>query len=164
MGAHMKRLALFLSVGIACLGSGGAANGQLPSQPYLYGVWEGVMTVVEQREPGNPMLPPFNAQQFPFRLDIRDTNLVMYFQGGDGWVGIGEGADLRLNEQGRSAIVLAAMSAGDPSETWMINVTRWNEQTLMVYLSQVVSRNGQTGDGPTTFGALGQMMKVSEGG
>ena len=160
----MKRLALFLSTCIVCIYSGGSAYGQLPSEPYLYGVWEGVLTVVEQREDGNPMLPPYNAQQFPFRLDIRDTNLVMFFQGGDGWVGIGEGADLRLNRQGRSAVVLVGMSAGDPTETWMLNLTRWDEETLTVYLSQVVSRNGATGEVPTTFGALGQLMRISDGG
>ena len=159
----MQKIAIFsiLAAPLLLLGNQ-AAFAQLPSQPYLYGVWEGVMTVVEQREDGDAAVAPFDGQRFAFRLDIRDTNLVMYFQQGpDQWVGIGEGADLRLNEQGRSAIVLAAMSQGDPTETWMLNLTRWNEESLTVYLSQVVSRNGESGAAPTTFGALGQMTRVS---
>jgi hypothetical protein len=88
----------------------------------------------------------------------------MYFMTENGWQGIGESSDLQLNREGRSAIVLAAMSdgsGGTPTETWVINISRVDEPNITVYLSQVVAANSGTGAGPTRFGAIGQMTRVS---
>ena len=154
----MRKIGIVLTLVCASLLSG-IALAQLPSKPYLVGVWEGNMTVMEDRE-GNPMLPPFAAQQ-PFRLDIRETNLVMYFPTGDPsnpWLALGEGADLRLNQAERSAIVIAQVGQ-NPTVTMMLNIVRWDEQNLTVYMSRVTG-----GEMPAAFGAMGQMKRVSGGG
>ena len=120
------------------------------------------MTVVPQ-DADKPLVEPFDGQKFNFRLDIKDTNLVMYLQNGpDSWVGIGEGADLRLNQAGRSAIVIAALAAGDPTETWMLNITRWDEQNLAVFLTQLVSPDDANGQPARPFLAYGQMQRISQ--
>jgi hypothetical protein len=161
----MKKIFAILAVASVVFLTGGPASAQLPSQPYLFGVWEGVMTVVPQGDGGDPVVPPFEGEQFSFRLDIRDTNLVMLFPDGQGgWVGIGEGADLRLNQAGRSAIVVAAMSADEPTETWMLNLTRWDEETLAVYLSQLVSPDDANGQPARPFKAFAQMRRISSDG
>jgi hypothetical protein len=141
----------------------GLSVAQLPSQPFLTGIWEGTMTVVEDKGQGSPMLPPFQGEQFPFRLDIRNTNLVFYFRTQDGWTGIGEGSDLRLNQEGRSAVVVASLPAGELAETWMINVARWDEQSITVYLSRVTSADGKNAQRPASFAAIGQMTRANNG-
>lgn len=157
----MKKLAIAL-LSVSSLISGASAFAQLPTQPYLFGLWEGTMTVVQPGGDG-PMLPPFDgASQSQFRLDIRDTNLVMYFPTGpDEWTPVGEGADLRLNEQGRSAIVMAGMRVDPFTETWVINVVRWDEENITVYLSRVMSPNPD-GTPATRIGALGQMKRIEQ--
>lgn len=155
-----KFIALFVTL-CACTLPGLAAA-QLPSQPFLTGIWEGTMTVIEDKGQGSPMLPPFQGEQFPFRLDIRNTNLVFYFRAQDGWTGIGENSDLRLNQEGRSAIVVASLPAGELTETWMINVMRWDEQNITVYLSRVTSADQKGGQPPQSFAALGQMQRVKQ--
>lgn len=122
------------------------------------------MTVIVERGENPPMLPPFTGEQFLFRLDIRNTNLVFYFRDGDRWVGIGEGRDLRLNQQDRSAIVVASLPAGDVTETWMLNVARWDEETIAVYLSRVTSAHAPTSQRAASFGALGQLKRVPKEG
>lgn len=158
----MRTLVAFFITLCACLAPAGFAFAQLPSQPFLTGIWEGTMTVVEDKGQGSPALPPFQGEQFPFRLDIRNTNLVFYFRTQNGWTGIGEGSDLRLNQDGRSAIVVASLPAGELSETWMINVARWNEESITVYLSRVTSADEKAGRPPQSFAAIGQMQRVKQ--
>jgi hypothetical protein len=134
----------------------------LPSEPYLFGVWEGEMSVIEERADGDPATPPFQGERFPFRVDIKNTNLIFYFRGQDGWLPIGDGSDLRLNQAGRSAIVVAALPAGELTETWMLNLVRWDEATLLVYLSRLLSRDGANSQPPVSFGAIGQMTRLEE--
>lgn len=160
-GHHMRKLVALILTLCACALPAGLAVAQLPSQPFLTGIWEGTMSVIEDRD-GGPAVPPFQGEQFPFRLDIRNTNLVFYFRTQDGWTGIGEGSDLRLNQEGRSAIVVASLPAGDRSETWMLNVTRWDEQNIIVHLSRVTSADEKAGQAPQSFSALGQMQRVTQ--
>jgi len=158
----MKKFLSILVAAPAIVLCGTSAVAQLPSTPYLFGEWEGVMTVAPQVD-RNPMVEPLQGEQFTFRLDIRDTNLVMKFPNGQGgWAAIGEGADLRLNQQGRSAIVIAAMANGDPTETWMLNITRWDEENIAVFLSQVVSPDDTNGQPARPFKAFGKMQRISE--
>lgn len=154
-------VALFITLCASAL-TAGVAIAQLPSQPFLTGIWEGTMTVVEDKGQESTMLPPFQGEQFPFRLDIRNSNLVFFFRTQDGWTGIGEGSDLRLNQEGRSAIVVASLPAGELSETWMINVARWNEESITVYLSRVTSADEKAGQPPQSFAAIGQMTRVNQ--
>ena len=141
----------------------GSAVAQLPTQPYLFGEWEGIMTVVPQQDVGAAVAYPFNGEQFQFRLAIGETNLVMKFPDGQGgWASIGEGADLRLNQAGRSAIVVAAMAVGDPTETWMLNIARFDELNIAVFLSQVVSPADTQGQPARPFKAFGQMQRISQ--
>jgi hypothetical protein len=161
----MRRIIIILiAVYASCLS--GTSVAQQPTQPFLFGLWEGTMTVVERRDEGDALLPPLQGEQFPFRLDIKNTNLVMYFRTQDGWFGIGEGSDLRLNQQDRSAIVIAAFpgEGTDPTETWTLNVARWNEDSIVVYLSQVTSANEGNGQPPVSFAAFGQMMRAAQDG
>jgi hypothetical protein len=140
--------------------SSAAALAQQPSQPFLFGIWEGTMTVIDDAPEGSAAVPPFQGEQFPFRLDIRNTNLVMYFRTQDGWTGIGEGADLRLNQEGRSAIVVAQIPAGDLTETWMLNIARWDEENIAVHLSRITSADKGGSPPPASFTAFGQMKRV----
>lgn len=158
----MRRLIALVVTLCAVALPAGLAVAQLPSQPFLTGIWEGTMAVIEERGDGPPKVPPFQGEQFPFRLDIRNTNLVFYFRTQDGWTGIGEGSDLRLNQEGRSAIVVASLPAGERSETWMLNVTRWDEENIIVHLSRVTSADEKAGQPPQTFSALGQMQRVRQ--
>ena len=120
--------------------------GLAPSRPYLTGKWEGVMTGIGAELDGSPsMVPPFDEArgQFGFRLDIRETNLVMYFRNGDQWISLGEGQDLRTNEQGRSAIAVTSVNAANGGiEAMVLNIMLWNEETIAVHMSRV------TGAGP----------------
>ena len=159
----MKKFLSLLVVTVGVIYTGASALAQLPTQPYLFGEWEGVMSVVPQQDSGNGVAYPFNGEQFQFRLDIRDTNLVMKFPDGQGgWAALGEGADLRLNQAGRSAIVIAAMANGDPTETWMLNVTRWDEENIAVFLSQLVSPDDGNGAPARPFKAFGFMQRISK--
>jgi hypothetical protein len=159
----MKKFLSILAATSAIFLSGNSAIAQLPTTPYLFGVWEGVMTVVPPQESGAPLVAPFEGQQFGFRLDIRDTNLVLYLPDGQGgWFGIGEGSDLRLNDAGRSAIVVAALASGDPTETWMLNITRWDEENLAVFLSQLVSPDDANGAPAKPFKAYALMQRIEE--
>jgi hypothetical protein len=151
----------------ALLGAGTAALAQLPTQPYLFGLWEGVMSVVPQQDDGNGLAYPFNTQeQFPFRLDIKDTNLVIHVPDGQGgFIPVGQDADLRLNQAGRSAIVIAAMSDGSdggPTDTWMLNITRWNEEQIAVYWSQVQSADAANGTPVRASKYFGFMERISQ--
>lgn len=158
----MNKIALALIAAGSCLVSAGSAYAQLPSRPFLFGLWEGTMTVVQPNADGSPMLPPYSGEQFHFRLDIGESNLVMYFEQGENqWVAVGEGADLRLNEQGRSAIVMAVMSVEPVTQSRVFNIVRWDEQQLTVYLSQIISK-GPNGEPPTHFGAMGQMTRIEQ--
>ena len=168
----MKRYFLGMIAAVTGMLASGSALAQLPTEPYLFGVWEGTMTIVPDRAEGSPPAVVGQGDQFPFRLNIRDTNLVMFFQvGPDEWRGIGENADLQLNRAGRSAVVIAAMSNGrdqdgNPitTETWMLNIVRWNEELITVHLSQVKSKDPASGAAPTSFAAVGQMKRISMGG
>jgi hypothetical protein len=73
----MKKLSRILAV--ACLGflSVQLASAQMPSRPCLQGKWEGVMTVVVPPDSGPLVMPPFLGPPYGFRLDIRQSNLVM---------------------------------------------------------------------------------------
>lgn len=154
----MKTLARLATACVAGLLLINSTFAQPPSRPFLQGKWEGVMTGVGANPDGSPTeLPPFDPArgQFGFRLDIRATNLVMYFQNGDQWIGLGEGLDLRTNELGRSAVVIAALPAQNGGrEAMMLNIVRWNETTIAVFMSRVTGA-GPNGDMPTSLTTMG---------
>ena len=163
----MNRTLSILVATAALVGAGTAAFAQLPTQPYLFGMWEGTMSVVPQQDDGNGLPYPFDTQeQFPMRLDIKDTNLVIHVPDGQGgFVPVGQGADLRLNQAGRSAIVIAAMSDGSnggPTDTWMLNITRWNEQQIAVFWSQVQSADAASGAPVRASKYFGFMERISQ--
>jgi hypothetical protein len=138
------------------------ASAQMPSRPFLQGKWEGVMTVVAAQPDGSPTIsPPMQgAGQYGFRLDIRQTNLVMYFQNGDQWIGLGEGQDLRLNEAGRNSIVITALQPSANSiETMMLNITRWDEDTIAVHMSRVSSPDAEAGTSVSTINSFGRFQR-----
>lgn len=60
--------------------------------------------------------------------------------------------------------MVAQLPAGELTETWMLNVTRWDEETIVVYLSQVTSADRKGSEPARSFGALGQMMRVARDG
>ena len=140
-----------------------SAVAQAPSRPYLTGKWEGVMTGVGPQADGSPSIaPPLDPQrgQYGYRLDIRPTNLVMQFQSGDQWIAFGEGLDLRLNEQGRTAVVIAALNAQNGGfETMMINIVRWNEDTIAVHVSRVTG--GAGGEPPPPVNSMGILNRAN---
>lgn len=159
----MKTLNTRLAAACAVMLFSGSALSQLPTQPFLFGEWEGVMTVVPQQDDGAGLAYPFDGQQFMFRLAIGETNLVMKFSDNQGgWVPIGEGSDLRLNQAGRSAIVIAAMSDQEPTETWMLNITRWDEENISVFWSQLTSPAEANGAPANPVTAFGQMQRISQ--
>jgi hypothetical protein len=94
--------------------------------------------------------------QYGFRLDIRQTNLEMYFQNGTDWIGLGEGQDLRLNEAGRNSIVITALPAGNAIETMMLNITRWDEDTIVVHMSRVSGADEANGKAASTINSIGR--------
>lgn len=165
----MKKIAILLVYLGAALCTH-VAVAQQPSLPFLFGVWEGAMTVIPERaEGGAPAVFPFEGQAMPLsRLNIRKTNLVLYFQGPDGSLQqMGEQLDFRLNEQGRSAVVIIALQPqgeGGPTETWMVNIARWDEETIAVHVSRVTSGSGDAAQPPVSFAAFGQMRKVANEG
>jgi hypothetical protein len=148
----MKTLARLATACCAVLLFVNSASAQAPSRPFLTGKWEGVMTGVGANADGSTaIVPPFDPQrgQVGFRLDIRQTNLVMYFQNGAEWIGVGEGQDLRTNEQGRSAIVITAFPVPSGArEAIMLNIVRWNEETIAVYMSRVTGVDPNGGGSP----------------
>jgi hypothetical protein len=152
----MKKLSRILAV--ACLGflSVQLASAQMPSRPFLQGKWEGVMTVVVPPDSGPLVMPPFQGPQYGFRLDIRQTNLVMYFQNGTEWIALGEGQDLRLNESGRNSIVITALPAGNAIETMMLNITRWDEETIFIHMSRVSGVDEDAGRAASTINSMGR--------
>lgn len=156
----MKMIARILAV--SCLGflTVQLASAQVPSRPFLTGKWEGVMTLVGPQPDGSPTIaPPFEGGQFGFRLDIRQTNLVMYFQSGADWIAFGEGQDLRLNEQGRNSIVIAALPAGATGnliETMMLNISRWDEETITVHMSRVTQADEASGQPASSVNSMGR--------
>jgi hypothetical protein len=108
-------------------------------------------------------VPPFDAArgQYGFRLDIRQTNLVMYFQNGDQWIGLGEGQDLRTNEQGRSAVVITALNGSNGGiEAMMLNIVRWNEETIAVHMSRVTGAGPSGGALPPPINSMGILNRA----
>jgi hypothetical protein len=108
--------------------------------------------------------PPFDAArgQYGFRLDIRQTNLVMYFQNGDQWIALGEGQDLRTNEQGRSAIVITALNGSNGGiEAMMLNIVRWNETTIAVQMSRVTGAGPDGGALPPPVNSMGILNRAN---
>lgn len=138
--------------------------GQGPSRPYLTGKWEGVMTRVGAEDDGSPSaVPPFDntRDQYGFRLDIRERNLVMYFQSGDQWISLCEGQDLRTNEQGRSAVVITALNAANGGiETMVLNIMRWNEDTIAVHMSRVSGAGPNGGELPPPVNSMGILNRA----
>ena len=132
---------------------------QAPSRPYLRGKWEGVMTAIGEEPDGAPsVVPPFDEARgrYGFRLDIRETTLVMYFQNGSNWIPLGEGQDLRTNEQGRSAVVITTLgNANGGIEVMMLNIVRWNEGTIAVHMSRVIGAAPGGGTVPTQMSSMG---------
>lgn len=159
----MKTLVKYALAGVAVVLTVQAALAQAPSRPFLTGKWEGVMTGVGPLPDGSPSVaPPLDPQrgQYGYRLDIRQTNLVMQFQNGDQWISFGEGQDLRLNEQGRSAVVIAALGAPNGGiETMMINIVRWNEDTIAVHVSRVTG--GAGGEPPPPVNSMGILNRAN---
>lgn len=155
-----------LRQGEAGQGLGGATGGEAPvSRPFLQGDWEGVLTAVGPEADGSPsILPPFQAArgQVGFRLAIGETNLVMYFQNGSDWVALGEGQDLRLNQAGRSSIVITALPATENSiETMMLNIMRWEEDAILVHMSRVTGADEKAGTGPGVVNLMGLLGRSS---
>ena len=159
----MKNLARILAIGAVVLLYVQPASAQLPSRPFLTGKWEGVLTGVGPNADGSPsMVPPMQPErgQVGFRLDIRGDNLVMYFQSGDNWIGLGEGQDFRLNDVDRSAIVITALAAaGGAIESMMLNIVRWDEESIVIHMSRVTGAAG--GQGPQLVNLMGSMTKAS---
>lgn len=161
----MKTLVKFALAGVTLVLSAQAALAQAPSRPFLTGKWEGIMTGVGPLADGSPaVLPPFDAQRgtYGYRLDIGATNLVMQFQDGNGqWISFGEGQDLRLNEQGRTAIVIAALGASNGGiDAMMINIVRWDEDTIAVHVSRVTGAAG--GDlPPAPVNSMGRLNRAN---
>jgi hypothetical protein len=163
----MKTLARLVTACCVVLLMVHSASGQAPSRPFLQGQWEGVMTGVGAQPDGSPSLtPPFDAArgQYGFRLNIRATNLVMYFQGADGnWIalGAGENDDLRTNEQGRSAIVITALGGANGGiEAMMLNIVRWNEDTIAVHMSRVTGAGPDGGALPPPVNSMGILNRA----
>jgi hypothetical protein len=144
---------------------GGQDSTSLLSRPFLTGVWEGVMTGVGAQPDGSPSVtPPFDAArgQYRFRLNIGTTNLVMYFQNGDQWIGLGEGQDLRTNEQGRSAIVSTSLQAANgATEALMLNIVRWDELTIAVQMSRVTGAGPRGGALPLPVNSMGILNRAA---
>jgi len=139
---------------------------EILSRPYLTGKWEGVMTGVGPAATGAPAaVPPFDQTrgQYGFRLEIRQTNLVMYFQGADGWIPLGnaEGADLRTNEKDRTAVVITALGANDGAiDTMMLNIVRWTEDSIIVHMSRVQGP-GNDGQVPPPVNSMGILNRAN---
>lgn len=161
----MKNLAsLFAASFVLCL-LAQPASAQEPSKPFLTGKWEGVMTVVGPEADGSPsVLPPMEAArgQFGYRLDIRQTNLVMYFQQGSDWIGMGEGLDLRLNQEGRSSVVIAQLRGSNPDsiEVMMLNIVRWDEDTLAVFMSRQTGAGSSGTEPPQPLVFFGRLNRA----
>lgn len=134
-----------------------SASAQAPSRPFLTGKWQGVMTAVQAEADGSPhVMPPIEGPgQIGFRLDIRADNLVLYFQSGDQWAGIGEGLDLRTYEQGRSAITTVALPAGENLEVMQLNIVRYDEDTIGVFMTRVTG-----GAQPSAITMLGRLTRA----
>ena len=160
----MKTFARFAAACCAVVLFVHTASGQAPSRPFLVGKWEGIMTGVGPLADGSASeVPPFDPArgQYGFRLDIRETNLVMYFQQGEQWIGLGEGQDLRTNEQGRSAIVITALNAQNGGvEAMMLNIVRWNEDTIAVQMSRVSGAGPSGGELPPSINSMGFLNRA----
>lgn len=136
------------------------------SRPYLQGKWEGVMTGVGPRADGAPSaVPPFDPSrgQYGFRLEIRQTNLVMYFQNGDQWIPLGnqEGQDLRTNEDRRTAVVITALGATNGGiDTMMLNIVRWTEDSIAVHMSRVTGAGTGT-EVPPPINSMGILNRAN---
>jgi hypothetical protein len=160
----MKTLVRLVTACCAILLFAHAASAQELSRPYLTGKWEGVMTGVGALPDGTPaVVPPFDPTrgQIGFRLDIRQTNLVMYFQNGDQWIGLGEGMDLRTNENGRSAVVITALNAqGGAIEAMMLNIVRWSEDSIAVHMSRVTGAGPSGGQLPPPVNMMGILNRA----
>jgi len=161
----MNTLARLFLAGCALALSAQIASAQAPSRPFLTGKWAGVLTVVDA--PGLPdeVIPPFPTdpgRQLGFRLDIAQTNLTMQLQAAENnWIEIGRDADLRTNEQGRTAVVVTALGnpAQPPLETMVLNIVRWDEDTIGVFMSRVTTlQEGQEEPQHLTF--LGRLNRA----
>jgi hypothetical protein len=123
------------------------------------------MTGVGPLADGSPSaVPPFDQArgQYGYRLEIRQTNLVMYFQGADGWIalGNGEGQDLRTNEKDRTAVVITALNAQNGGiDTMMLNIVRWTEDSIIVHMSRVTGA-GTTGEVPPPVNSMGILNRA----
>jgi hypothetical protein len=181
----MKNLSSFLIAGSAALlfasqasaqgglregeagqGLGNNTGGEAPvSRPFLQDTWQGVLTAVGlDGDPRPGVYPPFPndpGRQLGFQLAIAQTNLVLYLQNGENWIPIGEGQDLRLNDEGRSSIVITALPAGgDAIEVWLLNIMRWEEDTLLVHLSRTTGANEAAQQGPAVLNLMGLLDRV----
>lgn len=136
------------------------------SRPYLTGKWEGVMTGVGPLADGSSSsVPPFDPArgQYGFRLEIRQTNLVMYFQSPDGWLALGnaEGQDLRTNEKDRTAVVITALGAQNGGiDTMMLNIVRWTEDSIAVHMSRVTGAGPSGGQVPPPINSMGILNRA----
>lgn len=160
----MKTLVKFVTACCAIVFFAHAASAQELSRPYLQGKWEGVMTGVAALPDGSPSsVPPFDPArgQYGFRLEIRATNLVMYFQNGDQWIALGEGMDLRTNEQGRSGVVITALNGSNGGiEAMMLNIVRWTEDSIAVHMSRVTGAGPNGGALPPPVNSMGILNRA----
>lgn len=123
------------------------------------------MTGIGALPDGSPAsVPPFDPArgQYGFRLEIRATNLVMYFQNGDQWIALGEGMDLRTNEQNRSAVVITALrnQQNGGMEAMMLNIARWTEDSIAVHMSRVTGSGPNGGEMPPPINSMGILNRA----
>lgn len=155
----MKTLARLVTACCAAMLVAHTVSAQELSRPYLQGKWEGVMTGVGAQPDGSPAsAPPFDPArgQLGFRLEIRPTNLVMYFQNGDQWIPVGDqpGQDLRTNENRRTGVVITGLGA----EIMMLNLMRWKEDEIAVHMSRVAPA-GPDGVVPPPINLMGILAR-----
>jgi hypothetical protein len=85
----------------------------------------------------------------------------MYFRNGDQWISLGEGQDLRTNEQGRSAVAITALNAANGGiETVMLNIVRWNEDSIAVHISRVSGAGPNGGPLPPSVDSMGILERA----
>jgi hypothetical protein len=160
----MKTLVRLVTACFAVVLFAHTAMAQELSRPYLQGKWEGVMTGIGPQADGSPSsVPPFDPArgQYGFRLEIKATNLVMYFQNGDQWIPLGEGMDLRTNEQGRSGVVITALNAQNGGiDAMMLNIVRWTEDSIAVHMSRVTGAGPNGGAVPPPVNSAGILNRA----
>lgn len=125
----------------------------------IEGHWEGTVAVMGTGAGDARHLHTDSA--FRVRIGISGDAATVSIAGVEAWE-LGGGTIARL---GASAVIFGVTGVADRKDTWVLTVTKRDQDSLLVFISRVINA-GDDGTGVAdafAIGAVGQLLKVDNG-